>query len=183
MELTSEVPPFDETTTNIVMNEDYDDGYDDNYGYYDYEIDNPAVLMLGIVGYYLNYVFLILGTVGNFLSICVLVMSFRKKGSSVYLYLAAVAICDTLFICLNSLVNIGSETAKPIPFDWATHCHLFGPGIYIVTELSGLFIMMVTVNRFLAVYAPFKAKEWQTKKITCIIIAILIAIVLAVNWF
>ena len=165
------------------MNEDYDDGYDDNYGYYDYEIDDPAVLMLGIVGYYLNYVFLILGTVGNFLSICVLVMTFRKKGSSVYLYLAAVDICDTLFICLNSLVNIGSETAKPIPFDWATHCHLFGLGIYIVTELSGLFIMMVTVNRFLAVFTPFKAKEWQTKKITCIIIAILIAIVLAVNWF
>ena len=115
---------------------------------------------------------------GNFLSICVLVMSFRKKGSSVYLYLAAVAICDTLFICLNGVV-----TANPNLFDWATHCHLFGPGMFILTQVSGLFIMMMTVNRFLAVYAPFKSKEWQTKKITCIIIAIVIAIVLAVNWF
>ena len=58
MELTSEVPPFDETTTNIVMNENYDDAYDDYYGYNDYEIDDPAVYKLSTVAYYLNYVFL-----------------------------------------------------------------------------------------------------------------------------
>ena len=154
--------------------------YDD---YYNFSIEEFTQLaLISKIIFYLQFFFILFGTASNLMAIIVLVQCIRKKRGAMNIYLACVAFCDLIFVLMYSIQNITEALPDPIYVDYLTNCQLFSPGIVISSQMSALLIMMVTVNRFIAVYFPFKSRELQSTKATACCICVLVIVVLSFNW-
>ena len=107
----------------------------------------------------------LLGTAGNLL--CVIIMMRRHYRSiSTGVYLFCLALADTMFLYMNSMVM--NFTRLTFDFDFRTvsvaTCKIY---IYLLMTskcLSAWFIVAVTVERLLAITFPLKANVLATRK-------------------
>ena len=168
------------TTDSPLMSTESVTSYNDYwYDYYEF----PTALLIGDIIWYLQFFFITFGTGSNLMAIVVLIHRIRrKKRGAMDIFLLCVSICDLIFLIGYSLQNILQGLNEPIFLDWETNCNLVNPANLITSQMSALLIMMVTLNRFVAVYFPFKSREFQSTKVTVTSIAVLLLVVLSFNW-
>ena len=124
----------------------------------------------------LPWIIFSVGILGNFLILCIFI---RKRGkrrtiSSNGFCFCALAITDTLALILmvmSSLLNVQIVTNFDIT------CRLIKYTYYVFLELSSWSLVLLTVDRFIAVVFLFKYDYWS-KKLTAIKIFIGLAILL-----
>ena len=125
-----------------------------------------------------------MGLITNGLSFSVFAWKIKTKGGSpANFYFMSLAIADGLYVSTINLVYFLYALDPPISLHWLTNCYvigLFGPNP--TATMSGLLILVITVDRFLVTYFPFKAKSWNTNRRGVITIGILMVIVYGVNW-
>ena len=142
----------------------------------------PSVM--SAIAYYCNYIFLIFGTLSNILAVICLCKrdSQKDKNNTMRYYLIPLAVCDGLHVfwhCLHVILN-GLRT--PIYLPWESGCNLAALMTISTSELSSLLVMMITLNRFVALFFPLKFKLLQSiNKVYCCI-GILVLIVIVISW-
>jgi len=100
------------------------------------------------------------GTVGNVMSIMVLLRP-RMRGKSVYLFLLLLAVADTAVLYVSGfktwirvvtgfeLMNVNDFSCKSVNFL-----------VLFFQHMSAWIVVLVTVDRFVAVWFPLKASSW-----------------------
>ena len=109
----------------------------------------------------------IFGFVGNILALVILIKD-KRKNSTVFL-LAALAICDWIFLLYISIICVFpgiclylgysayyNKTAATFQYIWPVGCMAQTAAIWLV--------LAVTMDRYIAICYPFKALKWCTSK-------------------
>ncbi|ELT94867.1 hypothetical protein CAPTEDRAFT_205369 [Capitella teleta] len=102
-------------------------------------------------------VLLLIGTMGNILSIVILTRQSLRKYAT-YMYLAVLAVADTLVLYLGLLrLWLGEITGSDIKDRSNISCKMINAIGYTCSDFSGWLIVVVTIERFFAVCRPLKA--------------------------
>ena len=106
----------------------------------------------------------------------------NDKNNTVRYYLMVLAICDGLAIFWYSLhlILLGQKPSIHLP--WETNCNLSAFVMGCTTEISSLMVMMITVNRFIAIFYPLKFKHLQSVRRIYKCIGIQVLLVFIINW-
>ncbi|XP_013415590.1 C5a anaphylatoxin chemotactic receptor 1 [Lingula anatina] len=116
---------------------------------------------------------LVIGITGNVLSLLVMRgKSLRPSSASIYLRYLAIADTSTLVlgvfpVWIRALTTVDVTALHP----WTCKLHVYF--LYSAGDCAVWVIVAVTVDRFLSVTFPFKAKLWCTKRralISCVVI-------------
>ena len=142
----------------------------------------PSVMF--VIAHLCNYIFLTLGVLCNIMAVICLYKnnSPKEKNNTMRYYLIPLAVCDVLGIFWVHLSLILSDLKPPVYLHWETGCNLMPFMIFATTQLSSLLVMMITLNRFVAMFFPLKFKQLQSVKRIYWCIGILIMLVLIINW-
>jgi len=100
------------------------------------------------------------GTVGNVMSLMVLLRP-RMRGKSVYLFLLLLAIADTVVLYISGFktwirVVTGFELMNVN--DWS--CRSVNFLVLFSQHMSAWIVVLVTIDRFVAVWFPLRASSW-----------------------
>lgn len=130
---------------------------------------------------YLFPVVVFVGTIGNTLSALVLVRQ-RMRTTSIYVYLLALAGADTLVLYVSAFktwIRIVTGVELLHVSDTACRCltYLFVIGLH----LSAWLIVLVTVDRFIAVWLPLRAIHICTVRRARLLIVALTIVLLVAN--
>ena len=111
-----------------------------------------------IIHVYLPMVILPLGIVGNILSFLVMVQS-QNRGRSTCIYMAALALSDTLNLVVLAIYWIAYFLAdEAIGVEGGRiRCKVFTMLAHYAAEMGAFIVMSMTVDRFIAVRYPLKA--------------------------
>ena len=148
------------------------------------QLESQVTAVPGFV-YYCSYVFITFGTLCNIMAIICLYNkgnTANDKNNTVRYYLIVLAICDGLAIFWYSLHLILLGQKPPIHLQWETNCNFPVFVVGCTTELSSLMVMMITVNRFMAIFYPLKFKRLQSVRRIYKCIGILVLLVFIINW-
>ena len=135
--------------------------------------------------YYCSYVFITFGTLCNIVAIICLHNkgnTANDKNNTVRYYLIVLAICDGLSIFWLSLQLILLGQKPYILLRWETNCNFSGFVVGCTSKLSRLMVMMITVNRFIAILYPLKFKQLQSVRRIYGCIGILVLLVIIIDW-
>lgn len=106
------------------------------------------------------------GLTGNLMSLAVL-LHHNMRGA-VNVCLASLAVADSLFLITTMIRRARSIIAK---FDYLAaewyNAHLFNSMFYlnlVFSRVGTLLTILITLNRFIAVVFPLKAKAWSTRR-------------------
>lgn len=130
---------------------------------------------------YLPPTIIAVGTIGNMLSIAA-VTNRRCKKSSFTVYLAALAISDTLVLytfALNTWLRYVFE--KDIARSGTAMCKLYYFAVFLFPHMSSWLIVLLTVERTFATYFSQKYKLISGAKTGCITVAVLFMVLFALN--
>ena len=102
------------------------------------------------------------GTVGNVTSLAVLLRP-RMRGKSVYLFLVLLAIADTLVLYISGFktwirIVTGYELLNASNFSCRSVTFL----TLVSQHMSAWIVVLVTIDRFVAVWFPLRASSWCT---------------------
>ena len=111
-----------------------------------------------IIHLYLPIVILPLGIVGNILSFLVMVQS-QNRGRSTCMYMAALALSDTLNLFVLAIYWIAYFLADDVigGEGGRIRCKVFTMLAHYAAEMGAFIVMSMTVDRFIAVRFPLKA--------------------------
>ncbi|CAH1794123.1 unnamed protein product [Owenia fusiformis] len=149
------------------------DTYDYDYGYEDHQkilrelyedLEANELYQTGErIWIYVPPILIILGTLGNTCSILVLSRK-RMRTNTTSLFLIALAIVDTLVLWtgllrywIRSLISVDVRNISSA----GCKVHMFL--VYTLTHLSSWFLVMVAIERLIAVYFPHKVKLLCTR--------------------
>lgn len=122
---------------------------------------SDAKAIAGVFVYALP-VIITLGTIGNALSFLVLVRC-HMRSTSVYTYLMALAIADTCVLYVSAFKTwIKLISGFELLHTSALSCRLINFFFLLSLHLSAWLIVLVTVDRFMVVWFPFKASSLCT---------------------
>ena len=113
----------------------------------------------------LPWIIIILGLLGNaFCAIIVLRKQFRNK--SIGVYLLALAILDTVFLLSNNLFHIGIKILFGVDIQALsnTGCAIVQYIFIASRAMSAWILVVLTVERMLALAIPHLAKSLNTRK-------------------
>ena len=118
-----------------------------------------------------------MGTLFNILTIIVLLRK-RMRSSSSSRYLIVLAVCDILALNVGLLRHYIKEVMKVDIRNFSdASCKIHVFLVYFFTHLSGWILIFLAVERFIAVWFPFKAKVLCTpKKGTAALVAIVVSL-------
>ena len=118
----------------------------------------------------------IFGLIGNIISIFVWKKINKKRsesGKSAGIYLIALAICDSglllFFLMTESFLQIDPTLNKNLRYI-QFHSYVGFPFYFFFIVSSIWMVICVTMNRFIAVVYPHKAQDWNSLRVTYIII-------------
>ena len=103
------------------------------------------------------------GITGNSMAIPVLYMTVRQFKHSIYLYMCALTIYDTLYMILNFAISVSiiiKNTNEKIYS--LIYRHFFIAFIFtdiLLAQLSVSVLILMSVERFLAIHSPLKVKD------------------------
>ena len=163
----------------------------DTPGYYDYNdniydddnIDKPSTagsVALGL-GRYLFPAIILVGTTGNLLSAAVIVRR-RMRTISIYCYLMVLALVDTIVLFVSALktwirlvsgvewLHASTAACKTIMFL-----------LLVALHLSAWLIVVVSADRFVAVWMPLKALTMCTARRARFVCAVVTVIIVLAN--
>ena len=135
---------------------------------------------------YLTPIIVIVGTIGNMLSFAVLLRK-PMRGTSVYVYLAALAWADTAVLYLSAFktwirIMTGWELLHVSEAGCKILMHLFVVSLHMAAWL----IVAMSVDRLIAVLMPFRAVSWcstfRARIISLIMLIIFYMIHLHILW-
>ena len=140
---------------------------------------------IATIAYYCNYAFVTFGALCNIIAVICLYKSDspKEKNNTVRYYLIVLAVCDGLFVFWLSLLFILNGLGNPFYLHWETCCNLIPLLTMCTSQLSSLLVMMITVNRFVAIFFPLKFKHLQSIGRIYSCIGILILVVIIINWY
>ena len=142
--------------------------------------------VMSATAYYCNYVFLIFGTLCNIAAVCCLCKTDtpKDKNNTVRYYLIPLAICDGFTIFFFHLEVILRGLSTPVYIHWETGCNIYALAAFAIgtSELSSLLVVMITLNRFVALFFPMKFKQLQSINRIYYCIGVLILVVIIINW-
>ena len=126
-------------------------------------------------------VLLVMGTIGNILSVIVLQKQSLKE-MSVSFYLSALAIADTLALYIG-LLNfwLARVTGTGVWSLSSITCKFYKFLLYTSNDYCAWILVIVSVQRFIAVYSPFEAKILNTKQRAILCLSVLLFLLIAVN--
>ena len=140
--------------------------------------------LVNIVRFMLSYgtsTIVILGVCLNILSFIVLTRKSMRKTTS-NLYLAFLAVYDTLSLTFNFMIGVirgNNETANKTFQDSEALCTFHGVVVELFNLLSVWIIVAFTIERFLMVKFPLKARTWSPRKtvVTLIIVSAVMTLI------
>jgi len=104
------------------------------------------------------------GTLGNMTSLAVLLRP-RMRGKSVYLFLVLLAIADTVVLYVSAFqiwIKVITGFQLPNVSNWSCRGVNF---LHLVsTHMAAWIVVLVTIDRFVAVWFPLQATSWCTVK-------------------
>lgn len=123
--------------------------------------EGPSLITIGHrIQLAFAFMTLIVGTIGNTLSFAVMCQK-SMRGTSAATFLAAIAIGDSLVLYFGELpVVIRYVTGlgmKPFPISWWTCCGQWF-SLYTSADIAVWLVLALTVDRFIAVWLPHRAK-------------------------
>ena len=119
-------------------------------------------------------IFVSIGLVGNFLSFIVMIQP-QNRHISCCIYMATVSVCDSglLIVVMNYWVT--TDGTKVLWTDW--QCKLAGYFFSTFAMISVVLVTFVTVDRFIVVRFPLRARQYCTpSRAYKIIIAIIVLV-------
>lgn len=124
----------------------------------------------------------IVGTPLNVLSL-IIILSSKLKNITIFRYLAIVSTSDLLVLLSSIVVDVGNIlvtvlTEKQFQI---IYCQFFTFTATFGMQLSSLHLIAVTIDRYLCVTFPAKAKIWSTIKMANRIIVILTILIFLLN--
>ena len=126
-------------------------------------------------------VYRLTGTAGNVTSMAVLVRP-RMRGKSVYLFLLLLAVADTAVLYVSTFQTwLGRVTGRSLISASDASCRAFMFLILMSQHLAAWIVVLVTVDRFVAVWFPLKATSWCTVRRACVASVVCTAL-LVVYW-
>ena len=145
--------------------------------YYDF----PVYMVAKVLFIYLGPVLMFLGTVTNILAVVVIIKSktLRKKVASIYLIVLAVV--DTAFLNLAMTDTVTWYHFKTIQTLNVNTCRAFSVFFFTLQYYEAWVIVNMNIERFVAVYFPFKVKQICSKYFACIGLGVTLILCLAVN--
>ena len=173
------------TSTHYNLSGNVSSNWSDYYYYY-YDDDDrfstttAAAVALAIVRYALP-VIVAFGTAGNALSALVLVRR-RLRGGSVDIYRVTLAVADTTVLYVSAFktwVRVLTGVEWLHASDSACRCLTFV--LLVALHLSAWLIVLLAVDRFAAVWFPFRAASLCTVRGACVAAACLVAVVILGN--
>jgi len=124
-------------------------------------------------------VIVLMGTVGNTLSFCVLVRR-RMRSTPMYFYLTLLAIADTFVLYVSAFkVWIRAVTRFEVLHVSIVGCKLFMFILLCSFYMSAWLVVLVTLDRFLVIWFPFRGyllMRIRRARVTAAILAVIVAV-------
>jgi len=162
---TFNLPSLDNTTpftwnasnTTLYYNYSYNDTYDYDYEYEPRPPPSAAIHVAFALVRYLFPVIILIGTTGNAISAAVMLRR-RMRATSIYCYLLLLAVVDTIVLFVSAFKTwvrliSGVEWLHGSTASCKTIMFLF----LFAIHLSAWLIVVVSADRFVAVWMPLKA--------------------------
>ena len=130
-------------------------------------------LMFAVIGF---------GSIGNLCSFIIWTRGKRCKNSPASVYLTALSLVDT--VTLLSTTDIAYEFAFKINYVHYLRgfmCRIVPTFWHFTLMTSSYIVVCLTVDRVIAVFAPFKAARWTSKKKSVIATIMIVIINFALN--
>ena len=146
---------------------------------YDCAYNHPA-FVYGVIYFnmYITPIIMLFGIIGNIMTLIVL-RSRYYSSSPTCVGLSALTVADIGVILAR---GIHHWLDKAYNIDILLHsrfnCKSMVYIVFVIEQLSGMLIMITTLERLIAVWFPLKIRDWVTKKrmtIICITVSILLA--------
>ena len=129
----------------------------------------------------------VFGLIGNIISIFVWKKINKKRsesGKSAGVYFIALAICDSglllFFLMTESFLQIDPTLQNNLHYI-QFHSYVGFPFFFFFIVSSIWMVICVTMNRFIAVVYPHKAQDWNSLRMTYIIIAVTLCFSFCIN--
>ena len=130
---------------------------------------------------YVFPVIIIIGSVGNGLSFLVLVRK-RLRGNSLYFYLMVLTLADTLVLYVSCLKTwVRALTGFELLHVSAVSCKIIMFILLLSMHMSAWLVVLVTFDRFVSVWFPFRAATICTARRARVITACLLLAVILYN--
>ena len=118
-------------------------------------------------------IFVSIGLVGNFFSFIVMIQP-QNRRISCCIYMATVSVCDSGLLIVVMNYWITTDGIKVLWTDW--QCKLAGYFFSTFAMISVVLVTFVTVDRFIAVRFPFRARQYCTPSRAYKIVGVIIVL-------
>ena len=138
-------------------------------------------LFISVVGWLL-FAVIVFGSIGNLCSFIIWTRGKRCKNSPASVYLTALSVADT--VTLLSATDIAYEYVTKINYVHYLRgfmCRIVPTFWHFTMMTSSYIVVGLTIDRVIAVFAPFKAARWTSKKKSLIVIIMIVIINFALN--
>ena len=146
------------------------------------DIISPSIRQFSdVVVKYVFPVIIIIGSVGNGLSFLVLVRK-RLRGNSLYFYLMVLTLADTLVLYVSCLKTwVRALTGFELLHVSAVSCKIIMFILLLSMHMAAWLVVLVTFDRFVSVWFPFRAATICTARRARVITACLLLAVIALD--
>ncbi|XP_060085271.1 FMRFamide receptor-like [Ylistrum balloti] len=145
---------------------------------------NPDDLVLSEIE---NYIYMILfptisfmGIVGNLSSFMILLR--LSNLSSFYMYLACLSLSDVVVLSIGGIYRWLMMTVLSFETNGPIVCSVPFAFLMLFSALSAWITATVSVDRYIAVYYPFKVNQYCTRKRALIFVVLAFLLLLAINF-
>ena len=140
------------------------------------EVGN-MILQYGVVA------LLPIGLTFNILSFVYFMHRCCKNATVSAIYLASLSLADALTVMALFVAVFPSTLSPPISLTWLSGCNILHLAVYIPSHVSTLIITIIAVDRFLALYFPFKFRQMQSKSKAILVVALVTLLACAINFY
>ena len=108
-------------------------------------------------------VFIIFGIIGNGLSVALFSQRIRRQKSAASIYFMSLALSDGMLITSSNLMSYFDELETPVSLFTISHC-TYTVLLEPPARFSALLILVITIDRFFALYFPLKFHRLVSKR-------------------